>query len=89
MEDERKTKKQLIDELKKLRKRIPELEKSEAERKQVKEKIKSERDKLQALIDGLAYTGVGVDIVGSDYKVISGSNGTGQPCIVIPDCCSS
>jgi len=41
------------------------------ERKQMEEALKSERDKLQALMDGLARTEIGIDIIGLDYKVIS------------------
>ncbi|MCK4856822.1 MAG: PAS domain S-box protein [candidate division Zixibacteria bacterium] len=33
-------------------------------------KLQSERDKLQSLVDGLAATGVGIDIVGIDYNVL-------------------
>jgi PAS domain S-box-containing protein len=40
------------------------------ERKRVEEMLKSERDKLQALIGGLARTEIGIDIVGIDYKVL-------------------
>ena len=32
--------------------------------------LQSERDKLQALMDGLARTGTGIDIVGSDYRIL-------------------
>jgi len=39
-------------------------------RKQAEEETKSERDKLQALVDGLTGTGIGMDIVGIDYKVL-------------------
>ena len=39
------------------------------ERKQVEEKLKSERDKLQAVMSGLARSGIGIDIVGVDYIV--------------------
>jgi len=40
------------------------------ERKQAEETLKSETDKLQALIDGLARTQIGIDIVGIDYKIL-------------------
>jgi len=40
------------------------------ERKQAEEETKSERDKLKALVDGLGSTGIGIDIVGIDYKVL-------------------
>jgi len=41
------------------------------ERKRVEEALKSGRDKLQALMDGLARTEIGIDIIGLDCKVIS------------------
>ncbi|NQT80412.1 MAG: PAS domain S-box protein, partial [Candidatus Aminicenantes bacterium] len=40
------------------------------ERKQAKEALRSERDKLNSLIHGLARTGIGIDIVGIDYKIL-------------------
>lgn len=40
------------------------------ERKQAEEVLKSERDKLQVLMDGLARTEVGINIIGADYKVL-------------------
>jgi len=39
-------------------------------RKQAEEALKSEKDKLQALMDGLARTQIGIDIVGTDYKIL-------------------
>ena len=39
------------------------------ERKRAEEVLKSERGKLKAIVDGLALTGIGIDIVGTDYKV--------------------
>jgi len=53
-----------------LEQRVKELEKEAVERKRAKEALKSEKDKLQALMDGLARTQIGVDIVGTDYKVL-------------------
>ncbi|UCG16346.1 MAG: PAS domain S-box protein [Phycisphaerales bacterium] len=41
------------------------------ERKRAEESLKSERDKLQSLMDGLATTGIGVDVVGADYRIVS------------------
>lgn len=38
--------------------------------KQAEETLKSEKDKLQALMDGLARTEIGIDIVGMDYKIL-------------------
>jgi len=70
MKDKEKTKEQLTNELKELRQRISDLEASETERKQAEDAFKSERDKLQALMDGLARTEIGIDIVGIDYKIL-------------------
>ncbi len=39
-------------------------------RKRAKEELKSERDKLKAIIDGLTSAGLGIDIIGDDYKVL-------------------
>ncbi|UCE60998.1 MAG: PAS domain-containing protein [Phycisphaerales bacterium] len=41
------------------------------ERKQAEEALKAERDRLQALMDGLSTTGIGVDVVGIDYQVLA------------------
>jgi len=40
------------------------------ERKKAEDALRSERDKLAALMDGLARTEIGIDIVGVDYKVL-------------------
>ena len=40
------------------------------ERKQAEQARDSERDRLQALMDGLDYTGIGIDVVGLDYRVV-------------------
>jgi len=40
------------------------------ERKQAEKALRSERDKVQALMDGLARTQIGIDIVGTDYKIL-------------------
>jgi len=40
------------------------------DQKRAQEMLKSERDKLQGLIDGLARTGIGVDIVSTNHKVL-------------------
>jgi len=53
-----------------LEQRISELEKESAERKRAEEALRSEKNKLQALMDGLARTQIGIDIVGTDYKVL-------------------
>jgi PAS domain S-box-containing protein len=39
------------------------------ERKRAEDEIKLERDKLHALIDGLYHAKIGIDIVGTDYRV--------------------
>lgn len=39
-------------------------------RKIAEEAIKSEKDKLQAFMDGLTSTGIGIDIVSKDYEVL-------------------
>ncbi|MFX0072655.1 MAG: PAS domain S-box protein, partial [Candidatus Hermodarchaeota archaeon] len=39
------------------------------ERKRTEEALKSERDKLKAMIDGLTSAGLGIDIIGDDYTV--------------------
>ncbi|MGB2815195.1 MAG: PAS domain S-box protein, partial [Dehalococcoidales bacterium] len=39
------------------------------ERKQAEEQLKAERDKLQAMMSGLARSGIGIDIVSQDYRV--------------------
>jgi len=36
----------------------------------MREELLSERDKLHALVDGLDRTGIGIDIVGIDYRVL-------------------
>lgn len=43
------------------------------ERKEAEEALRSERDRLQALMDGLDKTGIGVDIVSTDNEVLSQS----------------
>jgi len=53
-----------------LEQRVKELEKNSLEQKYVEKTLKFERDKLKALIDGLAKTNIGVDIVTNDYEVI-------------------
>jgi len=40
------------------------------ERKEAAENIKSERDKLKALMDGLTNVGIGIDIVSKNYEII-------------------
>jgi two-component system cell cycle sensor histidine kinase/response regulator CckA len=40
------------------------------ERKKAEEVLKSEKDKLQALMDGLARAEIGIDIVGIDHKIL-------------------
>ena len=67
---EDKTKEQLMKELAEMRQRIAELETSETRHKQLEEMLRVQTDELQALIDGLSHTGIGVDIVSTDYKIL-------------------
>jgi PAS domain S-box-containing protein len=53
-----------------LEQRVKELEKKSLEHKYVEKTLKFERDKLKSLIDGLASTNIGVDIVSADYEII-------------------
>jgi len=53
MKDEKKTKKQLIDELTEMRQRIAELEKAETERKRAEEALAQEQNLLRALMDNI------------------------------------
>ena len=53
-----------------LEERVIKLEKQSLEHKYVEKTLKSERDKLKTLIDGLASTNIGVDIVSTDYEII-------------------
>lgn len=53
-----------------LEQRVKELEKTSFEHNYIENTLKSERDKLKMLIDGLASTGIGVDIISNDYDVI-------------------
>ncbi|MFX0072110.1 MAG: PAS domain S-box protein, partial [Candidatus Hermodarchaeota archaeon] len=39
-------------------------------RKKTEEDLRLERDKLKAIIDGLSSAGLGIDIIGKDYKVL-------------------
>jgi len=39
-------------------------------RKEISTALKSEKDRLQVLMDNLARTGIGIDIVGADYKIL-------------------
>jgi len=53
-----------------LEQRVRELEEKCLEHKYVEKMLKSERDKLKTLIDGLASANIGVDIVSRDYEII-------------------
>ncbi len=53
-----------------LAQRVKELEKKSLEHKYVEKTLKSERDKLKTLIDGLTSADIGVDIVSTDYEII-------------------
>jgi len=66
-EDEKKYRDHL-DEM--VEKRTAELKEEIAELKNAEKNLKSERDKLQSFMDALDYTGIGVDIVGVDYKIV-------------------
>jgi PAS domain S-box-containing protein len=50
--------------------RVKGLEKEAIKRRQAEEALESERDKLKSLLDGLTNTGIGVDIVSTDYEVL-------------------
>lgn len=62
-----KTKEQLIEELEALRLRTAELEKLEAERKQAREELQAEKNKLQSVVDAMEY---GLTIQDMDYNII-------------------
>jgi len=53
-----------------LEQKVKELEKETVERNQAEQTLKSERDKLKTLLDGLASANIGVDIVNADYEVL-------------------
>lgn len=40
------------------------------EQKKAKEALRSEKDKLQALMDGINRAGIGIDIIGANYEVL-------------------
>ena len=65
-----KTKKQLIEEVIALHRLVAELEGLEAEHNRAEEVSPSEKERLLALMEALAKVGIGVDIVGIDYKVL-------------------
>ncbi len=70
MTESKKTKEQLFKEIAELRKKNAALEKSVTKLRNAEEAVRTERDKLQSLMDGLASTEIGIDIVGIDYKVL-------------------
>jgi len=53
-----------------LERRVKDLEKESLEFNKAEQVLKSERDKLKTLLDGLASTNIGVDIVTADYEVL-------------------
>jgi len=40
------------------------------ERKRAQEALRAERDRLKSLMDGLSGAGIGIDVVGTDYRVL-------------------
>ena len=74
MQEEQKTRARLAGELEDARRKIAELEsltQSQGLITQGYEKLRAERDVLKSLMDGLAAMGIGVDVVGRDFKVVS------------------
>jgi diguanylate cyclase (GGDEF)-like protein/PAS domain S-box-containing protein len=67
MEDQEKTKEQLINELSELRQRIAELETSEAERKRLDEALHSVQQKLQAIFNAIQEI---MNVVDLDFNLI-------------------
>ncbi len=67
MEEQGKTKKQLIKELSELRQRIAELETSEAERKRLEEALHSVQQKLQASFNAIQAN---LNVIDLDFKLI-------------------
>ncbi|MBW1674677.1 MAG: PAS domain S-box protein, partial [Deltaproteobacteria bacterium] len=55
---------------KELAQKINEVEKERIEHKLAEDALRLEKNKLQALMDGLARTQIGIDIVGTDYKIL-------------------
>ena len=53
-----------------LEQRVKDLEKESLDRNQAEQVLKSERDNVKTLLDGLANTNIGVDIVSTDFEVL-------------------
>jgi len=53
-----------------LEQKIKELEKELIERKRAEEALRSEKDKLEALMEGLTRTQIGIDIVSTNYRIL-------------------
>lgn len=71
MKDRYKTKDQLISELKELRRRVSILETAyNREHGPAEQDLRSERDMLQSLMDGLSRTEIGVDVVDVNYRIL-------------------
>ena len=66
MKDEDKSKKQVIDELAKLRQRVAELEASEMKRNQIWKELEAEKGKVDSIVNSIPS---GIDIVSYDYRV--------------------
>jgi signal transduction histidine kinase/CheY-like chemotaxis protein/CHASE3 domain sensor protein len=61
----------MTEDLRKSTTSIERLNKEITERKQAEQELKTERNTLKVLTDGLAATGIGIDIVSFDYRIIS------------------
>jgi PAS domain S-box-containing protein len=70
MKLENKSKDELITELTDLRKKYQDLEKLHSVCMDGEENLKTEQNKMHALLDGLSLTKIGVDIVDNNYNII-------------------
>jgi PAS domain S-box-containing protein len=53
---------------------------AESSLRESKEALRVERDKLKALMDGINRAGIGVDVVGADYKILFQNKILGEEC---------